>query len=179
MARYSSRCTQSRYPTSPGGEGNRPKVGSRWSRGDEDMAEAGAERFEALLTPAGRELLDHLAAEAMPPDTVLADTVPAATALRLGTQLRRRYPAGLVAAAVAQHELRLQARAKFSRAMQMYFTRPGLEQASAEVVARHRAARYSPFGRVADLCCGIGGDLLALAQAIPAPGGPAQGRHVL
>jgi hypothetical protein len=127
------------------------------------MAEASVERFEALLTPQGRELLDHLAAEAMPPDTMPADTVPAATALRLGTQLRARYPADLVAAALAQHELRLQARAKFSRAMEMFFTRPGLEQASAEMIARHRSGRYGTAGQLADLCCGIGGDLVVLA----------------
>jgi hypothetical protein len=122
------------------------------------MAEAGVQRFEALLTPPGRELLDHLAAEAMP-----AGTLPAASALRLGTELRARYPADLVAAALAQHELRLQARAKFSRAMEMFFTRPGLEQASAEVVARHRSGRYGTAAQVADLCCGIGGDLVVLA----------------
>lgn len=127
------------------------------------MAEASVERFEALLTPQGRELLDHLAAEAMPPDTMPADTVPADTALRLGTQLRARYPADLVAAALAQHELRLQAGAKFSRAMEMFFTRSGLEQASAEVVARHRSGRYGATGQLADLCCGIGGDLVVLA----------------
>ena len=127
------------------------------------MAEASVERFEALLTPQGRELLDHLAAEAMPADTEPAATLPAATALRLGTQLRARYPADLVAAALAQHELRLQARAKFSRAMEMFFTRPGLEQASAEVVARHRSGRYGAAAQVADLCCGIGGDLVVLA----------------
>ena len=114
------------------------------------MAEASVERFEALLTPQGLELLDHLAADAMPAGTVPADTMPAATALRLGTQLRARYPADLVAAALAQHELRLQARAKFSRAMEMFFTRPGLEQASAEVVARHRSGRYGAAARVAD-----------------------------
>jgi THUMP domain-like/RNA cap guanine-N2 methyltransferase len=132
------------------------------------MAEAGVQRFEALLTPPGRELLDHLAAEAVPADTMSAGTAPAGTApaasaLRLGTELRARYPADLVAAALAQHELRLQARAKFSRAMEMFFTRPGLEQASAEVVARHRSGRYGAAAQVADLCCGIGGDLVVLA----------------
>ena len=40
-----------------------------------------------------------------------------AGALRLGTELRADYPAELVAAALAQHELRIAARAKFSRAM--------------------------------------------------------------
>jgi hypothetical protein len=45
----------------------------------------------------------------------------------------------------------------------MWFTREGLEQASAEPLARHRANRYATFDWVADLCCGIGGDLCALA----------------
>ena len=53
--------------------------------------------------------------------------------------------------------------AKFSRAMDMFFTRAGLEQASAEMVARHRQARFAAAGVLADLCCGIGGDLVALA----------------
>ena len=108
-------------------------------------------RFEALLTPEGQELLHRLRHEDDP------------AALRLGTQLRAAYPVELVTAALAQHELRLRARAKFSRALDMYFTRPGLEQASAEVIAGHRSARYASAGLVADLCCGIGGDLVALA----------------
>jgi SAM-dependent methyltransferase len=136
---------------------------------EEDIAEVSVERFEALLTPQGRKLLDHLATEAMPPEALPADPVPAHpvpadTALRLGTDLRARYPADLVVDALAQHELRLQARSKFSRAMEMFFTRPGLEQSSAEAVARHRAARYSTAGQMADLCCGIGGDLVVLAE---------------
>src|SRR5262249_15044072 len=71
--------------------------------------------------------------------------------------------------ALAQHELRLRARAKFSRAMDMFFTRPGLEQASAEVIAGHRLARYSGAGLVADLCCGIGGGVAAPAAGRRAP----------
>jgi hypothetical protein len=109
-------------------------------------------RFAALLAPEGQELLGRLRAAG-----------DSATSLRLGTELRARYPVDLVVDALAQHELRLRARAKFSRAMDMFFTRPGLEQASAEVIAGHRLARYSGAGLVADLCCGIGGDLTALA----------------
>ena len=45
----------------------------------------------------------------------------------------------------------------------MFFTRKGLEQATDGEVAAHKAARF-PAGRVADLCCGIGGDAIALAQ---------------
>ena len=112
-----------------------------------------AEQLAALLSGPGAELLARLGEQPLPPD----DT------LRLGTELRADYPAELVTAALAQHELRIAARAKFSRAMRMFFTRDGLEQASAEVVARHRGARYPAGGLLADLCCGIGGDLIALA----------------
>lgn len=109
--------------------------------------------LDALLSGPGAELLASLRHQAVTPETALA----------LGTRLRATYPAGLVAAALAQHELRLAARVKFSRALDMFFTRAGLEQASAEVVARHRQARFAAHGTVADLCCGVGGDLAALA----------------
>ena len=108
-------------------------------------------RFAALLSPRGQQLLAELRQQEDP------------AALRLATGLRARYPVDLVVDALAQHELRLLARAKFSRAMDMFFTRAGLEQASAEVIARYRSARYAEAGLVADLCCGIGGDLAALA----------------
>jgi hypothetical protein len=49
----------------------------------------------------------------------------------------------------------------------MYFTREALEQSTAETVARHRARRFAGFGSIADLCCGIGGDALALAAVAP------------
>jgi hypothetical protein len=120
-----------------------------------------------LLAPDGQALLAELRDVEVTPDS----------ALELGTRLRQRYPAGLVASALAQQELRWRARAKFSRAMDMYFTRDGLEQASSEQVARHRAGRLAAAaadatagaaGRtpvIADLCCGVGGDLIALAGA--------------
>ena len=104
-----------------------------------------------LLTAQGRELLARLAAE------------PDSGGLALAVRLRREYPADLVATATAQHELRLAARAKFSRAADMLFTRSGYEQSSSEPIARYRAERFGHARRVADLCCGIGGDLLALA----------------
>jgi hypothetical protein len=45
----------------------------------------------------------------------------------------------------------------------MLFTAAGLEQASSERMAHHHAARYAAFDTVADLCTGIGGDLIGLA----------------
>lgn len=72
----------------------------------------------------------------------------------------------LAAAAGEQAELRGRAVRKWERADRMLFTRAGLEQASAEAVARHRARRFAGVdGVVLDLCCGVGGDLLALAAA--------------
>jgi len=106
----------------------------------------------ALLSPDGRELLDRLSGEQVGPDR----------ALELAQALRGRYPPGLVAAALTQQALRVAAQAKFSRAAEMLFTRAGLEQASAEITAARNAARYPSDGLVADLCCGIGGNLLAL-----------------
>lgn len=124
-----------------------PPSADRWS------AEARSQ-LEEMVSPIGRELLDRLARLEVTPETEL----------RVAALLRRDNPAELVTAALGQHELRRRAEGKFSRAQQMYFTRAGLEQATAEVIARHRATRFASALRVADLCCGIGGDLIALAQ---------------
>jgi hypothetical protein len=106
-----------------------------------------------LLTPLGAELLARLAAE------------PDGGSLALAVRLRQDYPASLVAAAMTQQELRRAAGAKFSHAAQMLFTRGGYEQSSSETIARYRAGRLSDAARVADLCCGIGGDLIALTES--------------
>jgi hypothetical protein len=115
--------------------------------------EQGMANLDLLLTPAGSAVLDRLA----------GTELTAGGELRLAETLRREFPAELVTAALAQYELRQRARAKFTRAESMWLTRDGLEQASAEPIARHRATRYAGARRVADLCCGIGGDLVALA----------------
>jgi SAM-dependent methyltransferase len=106
-----------------------------------------------LLSATGRELLDRLAGEDVSPDRALV----------LSAELRTRYPAELVAAALTQQALRMAGRTKFSCADRMLFTRAGLEQASSELTARHAAARFARAGLVADLCCGIGGNTVALA----------------
>jgi hypothetical protein len=115
-----------------------------------------------LLSAPGRKILARLAAA----DRAAVNAFgggPAVSGLALATSLRREYPAHLVAAAMAQRELRVAARAKFSRAAEMLFTRGGYEQSSSEAIARYRAGRFAAARRVADLCCGIGGDLIALA----------------
>lgn len=85
--------------------------------------------------------------------------------LHLQTELRKKYPAELVRAALTLHDLRRRARGKFSRADRMWFDRVGLEQATAEHVADYKARRFSAGrGPVFDLCCGIGSDAIALAR---------------
>ncbi|MQM25132.1 class I SAM-dependent methyltransferase [Glycomyces albidus] len=73
----------------------------------------------------------------------------------------------LAAAALTLADLRRHARAKFGdRADRLYFTRPGLEQATRWPVAERRAARFAAAaGRVTDLCCGLGTEALAFAEA--------------
>lgn len=129
-----------------------------------DLADDRVTRFAALAGPQGRALMGTLAAERVTDET----------ALHLSDRLRAQYPAALVADGLTLARLRGRAAAKFSRAQDMMLTRDGLEQASGEAVARHRAARLTDAGTgggsVADLCCGIGGDLVALAEHGPVLG---------
>ncbi len=88
-----------------------------------------------------------------------------ATRLAALDRLRKHFPADLAAAAVETLLLRIKAAAKFGHAGRMYFTRDGLEVASGERVAAHRAERFRRFETVGDFGCGVGGDTLALAAA--------------
>ncbi|MET9426883.1 methyltransferase domain-containing protein [Streptomyces sp. NPDC003036] len=113
--------------------------------------------FSALLTDEGQALL-----------AALRDYDPSQE-LAVASRLRRDHPADLVTAALAQARLRQRAVAKFgaSDAYRMYFTPNGVEQSTRASVGAHRAARFRELGvrGVADLCCGIGGDAIALARA--------------
>lgn len=120
-----------------------------WIRDDRAVS---PEEIEWLKTPEGEAACSAMASDE-PADT------PAAI-----RRWRQKLGPKQVAAAWNQVLLRRAARAKFSRAEQMLFDRVGLEQASDEVVARHKARRFAGSGRVADLCCGIGGDTLAIAS---------------
>ncbi len=82
--------------------------------------------------------------------------------LRLQKELRAEFSDDIVRAAIQLTDLRRKARVKFSRADEMWFDRIGLEQATSEPVARHKSQRFT--GQVWDYCCGIGGDLVALAE---------------
>lgn len=84
--------------------------------------------------------------------------------LRAQEQLRRDFPPAMCRAGLALVDLQRRAADKFARAGEMFFDREGLEMATREEVARYRAWRLREAGDVADLCCGIGGDLVALGQ---------------
>jgi SAM-dependent methyltransferase len=112
--------------------------------------------FSALLTDEGQALLASL-----------RDYDPAGE-LATATRLRREHDAGLVSAALTQARLRQRAVAKFGKdAYRMYFTPDGVEQSTRASVAAHRAERFAALGvrRLADLCCGVGGDAIPLARA--------------
>jgi RNA cap guanine-N2 methyltransferase/THUMP domain-like len=83
--------------------------------------------------------------------------------LALQDRLRQEFSADLVRGALTLVELRRRAGRKFSRTAEMWFDRVGLEQSTAEAVARHKAQRFSQRGRVWDFCCGMGGDAIQLA----------------
>jgi hypothetical protein len=83
--------------------------------------------------------------------------------LDCAAQLRRELSAERAALVQEQAQLRRRAARKFSAAERMFLTARGLEQATDEAIATHKAARFAASSPVADLCCGIGGDLLAIA----------------
>ncbi len=91
-----------------------------------------------------------------------------ATRLACIEALRRQAEPALARAALETVLLRERARVKFTRADHMYFEREALEQASGERIARQRAERYRGAASIADLCAGLGGDALALADVAPA-----------
>lgn len=111
--------------------------------------------FYFLLTSEGQRLLQELATTSVTPQNHL----------QLATQLRQQVAPERAQAVLETALLRQLAAEKFSRAAEMYFTRPALEQASSEILSTYRARRYATagFGHVADLGCSIGSDALALA----------------
>ena len=81
-------------------------------------------------------------------------------------RLRRGWSVDLVAAALQLVQARRKAAEKFGHAEQLLADTVGVEQATSLDVARHKAGRFAEHGvgRVLDLCSGIGGDAIALAE---------------
>ena len=86
------------------------------------------------------------------------------------TRLRARTTTERAAALYELLAVRQKAITKFHDGHQLWFTSDGLEQASHERVAQHRASQFAGAQHIVDLCCGCGGDLLALATQAPSIG---------
>jgi hypothetical protein len=84
--------------------------------------------------------------------------------VRMANSLRKQTTAIRSAMIMEQAQLRLRGRTKFARAEEMFFTKRGLEQATSESIARYKAQRFNGVESVADICCGIGGDLFGLME---------------
>lgn len=117
------------------------------------MSDALLSDYEWLLSPAAE-----------------ASLVQAAELLRSGKSLvqcvqtlRREHSAARAHLILETIDLRQRAAEKFSQAERMFFTRRGYEQATDEQIAAYKAERFPAGQPVADWCCGIGGDLAALA----------------
>jgi hypothetical protein len=90
--------------------------------------------------------------------------------VQLAKQLRKELSEGRVHLLLELRELRRRAEVKFAAAQQLFFTRRGLEQATDQWIAAYKAERLPAEVPLADLCCGIGGDLFALAANSPVTG---------
>ena len=92
--------------------------------------------------------------------------------LNIVSRLRQQFEPAEVHALVETALLRKSGAKKFSRSSEMFFTRPGLEQASGEHISRYRAERYRQIGPdfIIDLGCGIGGDAAQLSGVAPVIG---------
>lgn len=90
--------------------------------------------------------------------------------VRQAAALRKHLSPARCHLVLEQLELRRRARQKFSAADRMFFTPKGLEQATDEWIAAYKAARYPSSSSLVDFCCGIGGDLSAMADRGPTLG---------
>ncbi len=100
----------------------------------------------------------------------LCEAAAAAEPTSILVRLRKRLTAAQAALVVEQATLRRRARLKFPAADAMFFTARGLEQATDASTAAYKAQRFPTDAPVVDLCCGIGGDLSALAGRGPVRG---------
>lgn len=114
-----------------------------------------------LFSPEGQEVLK------------LAESLPNQDDLKLLTVLREKYHLAPEYAALAVQQIKLRERGKVKfpeTANRMFFTSVGLEQSTDAYVAAYKASRFPKGVPIADICCGIGGDLSALALEHPVLG---------
>ncbi len=119
------------------------------------------DRLDAWRTLAAPEAESLLAAAA---EIEAAGVTPSAL-----TRLRRDHPAGPISEALELAGARRRAAAKFHDPARLLLDRVGVEQATSDTVASWKATRFGS-DPVLDLCCGIGGDAMALADRGPCVG---------
>jgi hypothetical protein len=135
--------------------------------GDSAVATIDHEHW-VLTTDAGRALLAAVAA--------VRSIGPADL-----SRFRRLASPERVSAAIRLVQSRRKAAEKFDRGERMWVNPTGVEQATSEPVARHKAVRFASCSVVVDLCAGIGGDALALAersQVLAVDLDPGMGRRI-
>ncbi len=93
-------------------------------------------------------------------------------------KLRTELDPNRTQALLGQIPLRQRGARKFTQAERMFFTRIGQEQSTDEEIAAYKAKRFPVGQPLADLCCGIGGDLIALAQRGPTTAVDASAEHL-
>lgn len=124
------------------------------------------EAAKFLLTELGRQTLNEL----------MQSKITASDEIKTVSRLRKSFDmvcsSALMEAAIARQKAMEQN--KFSKADKMFFTKTGLEQSSGEAISNYRILRFSEQcksgERIADLCCGIGGDTIALSQSFDVVG---------
>ena len=85
--------------------------------------------------------------------------------LKTAKLLRKTISPQRAAMVMEQAQLRIRGKRKFPDAADaMFFTGRSLEQSTSALIANYKAKRFNESTRVADLCCGIGGDLISLAN---------------
>ncbi|MBA2116043.1 class I SAM-dependent methyltransferase [Bremerella alba] len=94
------------------------------------------------------------------------------------TRLRQELSSDQAAALLSQVELRKRAMRKFTHADGMFFTDIGLQQSTGQEIAAYKAKRFPTNQPLADLCCGIGGDLIAFAGRGPTTAVDASADHL-
>ncbi|MCF7919418.1 MAG: class I SAM-dependent methyltransferase [Candidatus Cloacimonetes bacterium] len=78
--------------------------------------------------------------------------------------LKKQFPLFPWPEILTQKDLRQKAHLKFHSPQQKLFTSKGLQQASSLALAEYHYQKSLNAFSIADLCCGIGADLIALAQ---------------
>ena len=118
-------------------------------------------RLDAWRTLTAPEAGPLLAAAA---EVEAAGVTPSAVA-----RLRRDHPDGAIPEALELAGARRRAAAKFEDPVRLLLDRGGVEQATSRAVASWKAMRFGA-DPVLDLCCGVGGDAMALADRGPCIG---------